>query len=70
MITREERNLLQRIRRTLQEDVEREEAHTAGTPALRARRDRLMRDARDLDLLRRRLDAGQLPLQGSATKEE
>lgn len=72
LITREERNLLQRVRRTLAEEIVREEANTGQAPAARARRDRLMRDARDLELLCRRLESQQLALIGTQTpfKEE
>lgn len=57
--TKDDRNLLIRIGRTLREAIEEEEDVRGSTP----RRDRLLRDERDLTTLRRRLEAQQIPPQ-------
>lgn len=70
LITREERNLLARVGQHLREQIQTEEANTAPSLAARARRNRLLRDERDLASLRRRLEAGQLSLIAPTTTEE
>ena len=65
--TKEDRNLLVRIGRVLREDIEREERIAADPIAVDprglglARRNRLLRDERDLVALRKRLEAQQVP---------
>lgn len=57
--TKEDRNLLVRVGRHLREEIGREERQGPGWDM--ARRDRLLRDERDLTALRRRLGAQQVP---------
>ena len=59
--TREDRNLLVRVGKTLREEIVREEANVGPAPSARARRDRLLRDERDLEHLRKRLEAQMVP---------
>ena len=58
LISREERNLLVRVGRHLRDAIEAEERGEGSTPL----RDRLLRDERDLQALRKRLEVGQLSL--------
>lgn len=58
LITREEKNLLVRVGKHLRDEIEAEERGEGST----AKRDRLLRDERDLAALRRRLEAGQATL--------
>ena len=62
--TKDDRNLLIRIGRTLREAIEEEEDVRGSTP----RRDRLLRDERDLTTLRRRLEAQQVPPPAAKTE--
>lgn len=64
--TKEDRNLLVRVGKHLRDEIEAEERGEGSTP----RRDRLLRDERDLRALRLRLESGQMPLQAPPTKEE
>lgn len=57
--TREDRNLLVRVGKTLREEIVWEEEQGPGWDM--ARRDRLLRDERDLAHLRKRLEAQQVP---------
>ena len=62
LISRDERNLLSRVGQHLREQIKSEEANTAPSVGARGKRNRLLRDERDLAALRRRLEAGQAPL--------
>ena len=55
--TREDRNLLVRVGKHLREELEAEERSEGST----AKRDRLLRDERDLTALRKRLEAQMVP---------
>ena len=57
--TKEDRNLLVRVGKTLREEIETEERSSGSSP----RRDRLLRDERDLVALRKRLEAQMVPAQ-------
>jgi hypothetical protein len=56
--TKEDRNLLVRVGKHLRDEIEAEERGEGSTP----RRDRLLRDERDLRALRMRLEAQAVPL--------
>jgi hypothetical protein len=65
--TKEDRNLLVRVGKHLRDEIEAEERGEGSTP----RRDRLLRDERDLRALRMRLEAQTVPpAAASATREE
>ena len=55
--TKEDRNLLVRVGKHLREELEAEERSEGST----AKRDRLLRDERDLTALRKRLEAQMVP---------
>jgi len=65
--TKEDRNLLVRVGKTLREEITREEVMAGSDGDVMtaqeryARRDRLLRDERDLVRLRKRLEAQQVP---------
>ena len=68
--TKEDRNLLVRVGKTLREEIVREEANVGPGAEALARRNRLLRDERDLAALRKRLEAQQVPPAAPASKEE
>jgi hypothetical protein len=55
--TKEDRNLLVRVGKTLRDQIEAEERSEGSTP----KRDRLLRDERDLRALRLKLEAQMVP---------
>lgn len=66
--SREDRNLLVRVGKTMREEIVWEEGHGPGWDM--ARRDRLLRDERDLSQLRKRLEAQQVPPAPPVSKGE